>query len=706
VPTPGNRIAILLGAAVLCVAVSSVDADLPADDWPQSRRDAARTGRTPEPGLATAALQWLVDVGGSLTGEPVVAGCQVFVTSAEGEVVALNAHDGSIEWSAPFGYQIVPTRAASALAFDDSQRLLAGQPADPAIVRLWSTMRTLDTAVRSYMVDNGFPPGGPDLAPDLVPVFLSAMPQNPILSGPVTYQPTFSVGDYRYEQTSLSTYGLAMWFKNGDLIGGLSSCAAGLPPSWPVSAEQGGLARAIEPATGAPTWQFVAEDPATDVVPGIEPGGVLWSSAENGTGWPWVNGLPLHGKLRATDLDGALRWQVRTWSPLRGGAARDPSTGALFVSRGRSQVAGYLNSSMRNLMTAIESYQVDNGVPPQTEDLRPHLAPTFIDCMPHHPYENREVVYAPVPAPGDYDYMYDTTLDTYQVLYWDEDGNPAVIAADGSIVQPAVEVVPAVVSYDAGGGERWRAPIGGPGNNELSPPAIRSDGSVVIGTRAGEVVALEAATGAERWRTLVGGVLLASPAVLAADEVVVLTEAGEVVLLEADGSERWRRSTGSVAQAAPVVTGDGTIYAPGADGTLRAYADDGRWLWDLPLGGPLRAGLSTAAIQADGWLFVGRTDGVLVAVADAIGRGRPPDLGNILRAHRQGSDVMFSWQNNPQAAAYNVRRSDDPRSPVDAPIVAHVPPDPARDVGGVPAAPDAAYYRLYGLEPCAELQGP
>ena len=62
--------------------------NLSAADWPQSRRDAARTGRTPELGLRDPVIHWTTDVGAPLSGEPVVAGCQLLVADGAAEVVA------------------------------------------------------------------------------------------------------------------------------------------------------------------------------------------------------------------------------------------------------------------------------------------------------------------------------------------------------------------------------------------------------------------------------------------------------------------------------------------------------------------------------------------------------------------------------------------------------------------------------------------
>ena len=228
------------------------------------------------------------------------------------------------------------------------------------------------------------------------------------------------------------------------------------------------------------------------------------------------------------------------------------------------------------------------------------------------------------------------------------------------------------------------------------------------GRRRGDVVALDAADGDELWRASVGGTVLASPALTAAGGVVVLTDNGLVVQLDAGGGIEWSYPTGAPAVAAPTTTADGVTYAPGLDGTLRAVDAGGSLLWSLPIGGVQNAGLATAAVQSDGWLFVGRNDGFLVALKPSLTNGGPPGVGNSLRQVRDGDDVVFSWQSVsgiPEACAYRVRSSvERERSPAD-PQVVDVPPDPSRHVGAVPAAPALLYYRVHAMT-CCGVEGP
>ena len=130
----------------------------------------------------------------------------------------------------------------------------------------------------------------------------------------------------------------------------------------------------------------------------------------------------------------------------------------------------------------------------------------------------------------------------------------------------------------------------------------------------------------------------------------------------------------------------------------------GRLMWDRDLGGPRRSPLTTAAVQADGWLFVGREDGMMLALGPATTAGGPPALGNSLRAAKGGADVVFSWQPTfglPDACSHRLRSGSDPAARPLANIVADVPPAPAVDPGGVTAGPPLVLYRVHSLTCCA-----
>ena len=111
------------------------------------------------------------------------------------------------------------------------------------------------------------------------------------------------------------------------------------------------------------------------------------------------------------------------------------------------------------------------------------------------------------------------------------------------------------------------------------------EGLVLVGTTSGEVVALDAGDGRERWRAKVSSEVLAPPAA-AGGIVAVHTGDGRITALEADdGAMRWTFDTQVPVltlrgTAAPVVR-DGLVYAGFATGKIAAVrVQDGQPVWE------------------------------------------------------------------------------------------------------------------------------
>ena len=95
--------------------------------------------------------------------------------------------------------------------------------------------------------------------------------------------------------------------------------------------------------------------------------------------------------------------------------------------------------------------------------------------------------------------------------------------------------------------------------------------TVYVTAAPGTVVALDAATGADRWRADLGMAITAAPTV-AGTTVLVGTQDGIVVGLEAQtGAVLWDFKTAGKITASPIVAGD-TMYVASHDGTLYAVA--------------------------------------------------------------------------------------------------------------------------------------
>lgn len=105
------------------------------------------------------------------------------------------------------------------------------------------------------------------------------------------------------------------------------------------------------------------------------------------------------------------------------------------------------------------------------------------------------------------------------------------------------------------------------------------DGVFVAAGGDGSVVALDAATGAERWRASAGSALTAA---VGSDGrfAAVVTRNNELVVFER-GAERWRKALTSRVSTAPLVAGE-RVFVMGVDRFVSAFdAQDGTLLWKL-----------------------------------------------------------------------------------------------------------------------------
>ena len=155
-----------------------------------------------------------------------------------------------------------------------------------------------------------------------------------------------------------------------------------------------------------------------------------------------------------------------------------------------------------------------------------------------------------------------------------------------------------VVALDRFSGRRiWTASVGQPDNRAFFKLWDRRDpsfltggvgagaGKVLVGTTRGEVIALDAADGTERWRAQLSSEILAPPT--GGDDVVMAqTNDGRLIALEStDGTTRWSydnqvplltlRGT-----ATPVVIGD-IVFAGFGDGRVAALSTvTGATVWE------------------------------------------------------------------------------------------------------------------------------
>ncbi len=171
--------------------------------------------------------------------------------------------------------------------------------------------------------------------------------------------------------------------------------------------------------------------------------------------------------------------------------------------------------------------------------------------------------------------------------------------------------------------QAWSSSIGTGGGYRrkiLAQPVV-ADGRVVTMDSDGKVTAFDARAGGRIWRVdtqaednrsgnLGGGVAIDGGVVFAS------TGRGEVMALDAaTGHEKWRKPLGTAARAAPTIA-EGRVYVPTLDDQIVTLAtDDGRKLWSYQAINPSTAllGLPAPAF-ADGTLIAGFGSGDLIAL--------------------------------------------------------------------------------------------
>lgn len=210
---------------------------------------------------------------------------------------------------------------------------------------------------------------------------------------------------------------------------------------------------------------------------------------------------------------------------------------------------------------------------------------------------------------------------------------------------PAVTPTTVLVGTSAGtllaldratGALRWRYDAGSP---LPSSPAV-ARGIVVIGARDGSVHAVDAATGARRWATGPVEALplpwgregwdywVSSPAVVG-DRVLMATPDGRLAALDlGSGAERWSYELGARTRSSPAVA-DGRVFIGDDAGIVHAVSlADGRPLWRHETEGAGmesaeygwdRVSLQASPAVADGVVYIGSRDGGVYALDAATG---------------------------------------------------------------------------------------
>jgi outer membrane protein assembly factor BamB len=145
----------------------------------------------------------------------------------------------------------------------------------------------------------------------------------------------------------------------------------------------------------------------------------------------------------------------------------------------------------------------------------------------------------------------------------------------------------------------------------LGGATVLETGAIVVGTTAGQVVALDR-EGRQLWTSTATGPVSSTPAEGLDGNVYVSSDDGRLTALDPEtGAVRWRVQTGGPFRASPIIDTAGRIYIGSQDRFVYCIDPDGSVRWQHRLGGEVD---STGAIGPDGTYYTGCDDGALHAL--------------------------------------------------------------------------------------------
>jgi outer membrane protein assembly factor BamB len=144
-----------------------------------------------------------------------------------------------------------------------------------------------------------------------------------------------------------------------------------------------------------------------------------------------------------------------------------------------------------------------------------------------------------------------------------------------------------------------------------SAPAIGPDGTIYVGTWAGELWAINP-EGAPKWIFPAGNEIKSAPAVGPDSTIYFGSRDCKLYAVGASGTERWDFETGGWVDSSPALAHDGTVYFGSWDKRLYALNAKGKKLWQFVTAGPI---VSSPAIGADGTIYFGSHDRKFYALA-------------------------------------------------------------------------------------------
>ncbi len=287
-----------------------------------------------------------------------------------------------------------------------------------------------------------------------------------------------------------------------------------------------------------------------------------------------------HG-LVALDAHGVLRWTVGDWS-LPAAPALTPAGDVLVVTRQGLVVlvspdgvvrrtATLLGDSVRGAPLVLDDGSVVIGtIERRVHRLDANLRRLFVtdvaDGTPGTVTRARRGVLA-VPAGRLLVLLSPRGELARQVSLGARASGPAAIADDGTIWVPTADGV--LFAVDAGGRIRARAELGSRHYDDAAI-AVGRDGAVRVPTLGAGLVCVGPG-GTPRWAAATDTAFMA-PAVIDEDDTTLVVDRGaRLYAFDASGAERWRLLLGDYTYESPVLGADGTLYVATERGVIQAW---------------------------------------------------------------------------------------------------------------------------------------
>ncbi|QCX82883.1 Serine/threonine-protein kinase AfsK (plasmid) [Streptomyces sp. YIM 121038] len=221
--------------------------------------------------------------------------------------------------------------------------------------------------------------------------------------------------------------------------------------------------------------------------------------------------------------------------------------------------------------------------------------------------------------------------------------------------------------------QRWRTRIPG-----TTSPAVAAGGAIYVGAKDRHLYALDAVSGAIRWRYAASGTVVSAPS-LVENRVVFTASDGTLTALETRrGHRMWTYAAGYGASAPTITTpGPGKarpwIYVGSNRGTVDALDLDGRLKWSYRTGGPVAS--SPAVVS--GTVYVGSADKKVHALDATTGarRWQAPTAGNVTATPAIHHGTVYVGSTDSMMYALNARSG--------RPLWTHRTYGPLRSAGAV-----------------------